>query len=309
MLPWSTAQADEKRFRIIVTIALVVALLFSIAMPLIKLAERPRVEVERIPPRLAKMLLEKKKVEPPKVEKPKPPEPEKPKVEEKKPEPVKPPEAKPKPKPKPKPKENIEAARKKAASSGVLAMRDMLADLREAQPLEAIKSPAKKLQTGGTTESAKSESVLVARAGRGSGGIDTSNFSRNDSDNELSGREVTTVTSDIETMEKPAEVTQPQEKHKRSQDEILKTMSANYTGFWSLYQRELRRNPLLGGKVVFSITVEPDGKVSKCTILESELGNKKLEHKLVLRIKSINFGAKDVETTTVNVPLNFLAAN
>lgn len=308
-LPWSATAKDENRFRALVVGALVLALIFSFIIPSIELPKVDRIEAEKVPPRLAKMLLEKKKIEPPKVEPPKPePEPEKPKPEEKKPDPKPEPKPKPKPKPvdkpKPKPKKDVEAARKKAASVGVLAMQDMLADLREAQPVEALKK-TKDLQTGGSEERVVSRSVLVAKAGKSSGGIDTSKFSRSGGNTQLAGRTATEVTSDIEAIE-TAEPIREENQRGRSLDEIARIMNANYAGIFTVYQRALRKNPLLQGKVVFKMTIDPSGKVTDCKVIESQLNDPKLERKLALRIKSINFGAKDVEVTTIDFPIDFL---
>ena len=106
-----------------------------------------------------------------------------------------------------------------------------------------------------------------------------------------------------------AVATKPQETLGRSLDEITKVMTANQTAFFTVYQRELRKNPTLKGKVVFKIVIEPDGSVSECSVIDSELVNPGLERKLALRIKSINFGAKDVETTSVDFPIDFLPPN
>ena len=189
-LPWSASLADERRFRRIVAICVALALILCFTLPFISLPKTDRLEAEKIPPRLAKMLLEKKKIEPPKVEAPKPPEPEKPKPEEKKPEPKaeKKPEPKPepkpkaKPKPKPKPKRDVAEIRKKVSNAGVLAMKDMLADLRESQPIATLKT-TKPLQTAGTQERAMAPSVLTAKASKSSGGIGTSKFGRTASNN------------------------------------------------------------------------------------------------------------------------------
>ncbi len=314
-LPWSASLADEKRFRRIVAACVVLALAISFTMPFVTLPEPDRKQVEKIPPRLAKLLLEKKKIEPPKVKAPKPPKPEKPKLEEKKakaekkpepkpkPKPEKKPEPKPKPVAKPKPKRDIAEIRKKVSKAGVLAMQDMLADLRESQPISALKT-TKPLQTTGTTERAMAPSVLMAKASKGSGGIDTSKFSRSTSDSELAGRELTTVTSEIEAIEV---ATAPESDSRgRSEEDIKRILRANYNSIYTAYQRELRRNPLLKGKILFHIVIEPDGSVSECTVLDSELGHAKLERKLALRIKRINFGAEDVETTTIDFPIAFL---
>ncbi len=309
-LPWSASLADEKRFRRIMVICVVLALIISLTLPFIILPKPDRLEVEKIPPRLAKMLLEKKKVELPKVKAPKLPEPEKPKLEEKKPEPKpeKKPEPKPEPKPKPKPKpappkRDVAEIRKKVSNAGVLAMTDMLSDLRESQPIAALKT-TKPLQTGGATERAMAPSVLTAKASKGSGGIDTSKYSRTASDNELAGREMSTVTSDIAEIEV---ATGPaHDSRSRSEDEIARVMRANQGVIFTNYQRALRKNPLLQGKVVFRIVIEPDGSVSDCQVIDSGLGDAKLERKLALRIKRINFGAKDVDTTVIDFPIDFL---
>ncbi len=312
-LPWSASLADEKRFRLIVAICIVLALAISFTVPFITLPEPDRIQVEKIPPRLAKLLLEKKKIEPPKVTAPKPAKPEKPKLEEKKPKTEKKPEPKPKaeakpkvetkPKPPVKPKRDITEIRKKVSNTGVLAMQDMLADLREIQPTAALKT-TKPLQTTGTTERAKAPSVLLAKASKGSGGIDTSKLSRSASDSELAGRELTTVTSEIEAIE--VATAAESDSRGRSEASIKKVLRANYNAIYTAYQRELRRNPLLKGKVLFRIVIEPDGSVSECTVIDSELGQPKLERKLALRIKRINFGAEDVETTTIDFPIAFL---
>ncbi len=315
-LPWATPQHEEKRFRLIVAVVLTLAVVMSAILQSIDIPVQQREEVEAIPPRLAKMILEKKKVEPPppppvELEKPKPEElvPE-PKPEEKKPEP-KPEEKKPEPKPEPKPAEkttqDIEAAKKKAASSGVLAMKDMLADLREAQPVETLS--AKSLQTGGTEQAAKSRSILAANASRGSGGIDTSKFGRSTAGAELQGHESASFDDVIANVDENALAegggAEPGKLTSRTDAEIQKIFDANKPGIFTLYQRELRRNPLLQGKVVFKITILPSGQVDTAEIVSSELNHEALERKLVLKIKQIDFGAKNVDTTVVTYPIDF----
>lgn len=317
---WNASPDEERRFRIIVAVCLILALMFSLVTPMIEVPEVAREEAERLPPRLAKLILEKRKVEPPpppKVEIPEPepePEPEKPKPEEKpevekpaKPDPKPEPEPTPKPRPKEPPKVDIEAARKKAASSGVLAMTDMLADLREAQPTVSLTSN-KKLQSGGNEERKQSRSILVANAARGSGGINTAKLSRTTGGTALASRQTTEVVSRIESIEATAvgKGTGGRGGSGRSQEEITRVMNANYTPIFSIYQRALRKNPMLRGKVVFKITIAPSGKVTECKVISSELGDAKLERKLVLRIKRINFGAKEVKAVTVNFPIDFL---
>ncbi len=315
-LPWTSSANDERRFHIIVVISLVAALAFSYAMIVIDAPKVERTVAEKIPPRLAKMLLEKKKVEPPKpIEKPKPvepePEPEKPK-EEPKPEPKpEPPKPEPKPveekKPIPKSQKDVEAARKKASNAGVLAMRDMLADLREAAPIEAVK-PTKQLQTSGAQETQVKRSVLTAKAAKGSGGIDTSRFSRDTGGTELAGYQASTVVSSLENLPDPtaSENLEQQETLPRSKNEIMRVINDNYTMVDRIYRRALRENPTLQGQVLIAMTILPDGSVSNVDILESDLKNEEVERKLALRLKRLNFGEKNVSETIFKFPLNFL---
>ncbi len=322
-MPWNDTLAEERRFRLIVAICLIIALVIAVAVPMIDVPEIKREEAEKLPPRLAKLILERKKIEPPKIELPKveekKPEPEPEPEPEKKPEPEpEPPKPEPKPEPKPKPekkieppkKVDIEAARRKAASSGVLAMQDMLADLRDAQPVSSITSK-KPLQTSGTTERKQSRSLLLANAEKGSGGINTSNFSRNTGGSELADRETVAVTSSIEALEAVEESGSGGGETGggpggRSLDEITRVMNANKNAVFNIYQRALRKNPLLRGTVVFRMTIAPDGSVTACEIVSSDLNDKRLERKLVLRVKRINFGAKNVEEITLNFPIEFL---
>lgn len=330
---WNPDAAAERRFRIISTACIVLGLLSGVVLNMVHAPAPERGSAEAIPPHLAQIVMERKQVEPPKIELPKPVEPEKLKPEDIKPE-SKPPEAKEeKPQPKPveakpepvveakpqqqqpqaeAPHKNVEAARQKAASSGVLAMRDMLADLREAAPAETIQQSTQQLQTGGTEERATTRSLLTAKAGKGSGGIDTSKFSRDTGGSKaLAGHETAAVTSRLDTL--PAAKAQKREEQQakeenagRSQGEISRIIEANRAAIYIIYQRALRQNPSMQGKVVFKITIAPSGEVTECTVESSDLGDEELEHKLALRIKRIDFGAKNVDTTNITYPINFL---
>lgn len=333
-MPWNRSAADERRFRIISTIFVIVALLLGITLNLIHVPPPAVREEAVVPPHLAQVIMERKQIEIPKVEPP-PAPPELPKLEEKKPEPEAPakkeapkPEAKPEPQQAPPPaaapavaekpvssQARIEAARQKAAQSGVLAMSDMLADLREAAPAttSSANKPAQELITSGQKESAKATSILVGKASKGSGGIDTSKFSRTTGGGaDLGSRQVASVSSDIANLEASGGSGTTSNKAKserssgRSEDEITRIMQANYNAIYAIYQRALRSNPLLQGKVVFKIDIDPSGAVTECTIVSSELHDDELDHKLALKIKRINFGAKDVAPTSVNYPIEFL---
>jgi hypothetical protein len=57
--------------------------------------------------------------------------------------------------------------------------------------------------------------------------------------------------------------------------------------------------------VVLKLTISPSG-TAECRIVSSELNAPEVEGKLLARIRSFDFGAKDVDTMVVNWPLDFL---
>jgi TonB family protein len=314
-LPWNTTGADERRFQIIVVTALFIALLFGLLIPMIELPEKERFKKQSLPPRLARLILEQKKAPPPKpkkVVKKEPPKPKpKPKPEKKplkakkKPQPAKPPA-----KQVAKKKTSTEAARKKAASSGLLAFADQLADLREDQVVSSVRGVQKLSKTGQKTYTSQ-RSIISSGATKGSGGINTAALSRETGGSGLTHRTTTQVQSKDITRGSQAAANTSKGKGKnhkgnRTREEIQLVFDQNKGAVYALYNRALRKDPSLRGKVVLELTITPTGKVSHCKILSSELNNPQLERKLISRIKLFKFPSKDVETAVVSYPIDFL---
>ncbi|MEJ2454548.1 MAG: AgmX/PglI C-terminal domain-containing protein [Candidatus Thiodiazotropha sp.] len=314
-LPWSTLDRDERRFYLITTIVLLIALLFGLIVPVIDLPEKERFKKQSLPPRLARLILEQKKVPPPKpkpkpkvVEKKKPePKKEKPK-EAKKPEPEKkPPPQVAKQKP---PPSSTEQARKKAANSGLLAFADQLADLREEPAVPSTAGIQKRAVTGQRATTAQ-RSIITSGAAQGSGGINTAALSRDTGGQGLGGRSTTQVSSRAAEAKRAQTAASSKGKGKnhkgnRTREEIQTVFDQNKGAVYALYNRALRKDPTLRGKVVLELTISPDGRVTKCRIVSSELNDKSLERKLVSRIKLFKFASKDVDTAVVSYPIDFL---
>jgi TonB family protein len=92
----------------------------------------------------------------------------------------------------------------------------------------------------------------------------------------------------------------------RSQGEIQELLDRNKGAMYTLYNRELREDAGLQGKLVMSITIAPDGNVTRCVILSSELGSASLEQQLVALIKRIDFGNRPgVNEVTTKIPIEF----
>ncbi|VAX03984.1 hypothetical protein MNBD_GAMMA20-1109 [hydrothermal vent metagenome] len=294
------------------------SLLLSLVIPLIPIPKEDRNKVKELPPRLAQLMMEKQKPkpkpkpEPKKIEKKE--EKKKEKEKEKKKEEEKPEKKKeePKPKkvepPKPKPKvDRVAEARKKAASAGLLAFTDDLADLRDA-PVATL-NKGKPLSKGGAAAKKRERNILTSGVSS-SGGINTANLSSGVGSTNLAGRQSTQVESPVDMVAAAASATPTAgadaKKASRTYEEVSLVFDRNKGAIYSLYSRALRKDPTLQGKVVLEITIASSGKVTACKIISSELNNPRLERRLVARVKMLNFGARDVETLIVTYPIDFL---
>ncbi|MCW5632526.1 MAG: energy transducer TonB, partial [Rubrivivax sp.] len=95
-------------------------------------------------------------------------------------------------------------------------------------------------------------------------------------------------------------------KASRSIEEIKLVFERNKGAIYALYNRALREDSSLQGKVVVSLKIDPSGAVTDCRVVSSELKSEDLERKLVARIRQFDFGAKDVEPMVVSWPVDFL---
>jgi hypothetical protein len=94
----------------------------------------------------------------------------------------------------------------------------------------------------------------------------------------------------------------------RTDEEIQIVFDRYKASFYRLYNRELRNNPALKGQMVLRLTIEPDGSVSMCVLQSSDMDAPDLAAQVVSRVKTINFGAKDVPAVTIVYPIDFLPA-
>ena len=80
--------------------------------------------------------------------------------------------------------------------------------------------------------------------------------------------------------------------------------------FYRFYNRELRNNPALQGQMVLRLTIEPDGSVSMCILQSTDMDAPNLATKVVNRVRTIDFGAKEgVQALTIVYPIDFLPAS
>jgi protein TonB len=351
VLAWAVPEEDDRRFRSVAQVVILLCLAFGLALPWLPLPELRRDEVEPLPPPLAKLLLDDK----PKVELP-PPKPAapveaaqptevKPKAEESAPKPERDkkqapvPEAR-NPVPGKPPGEAIDAARRRATGVGLLAMKDQLTELHSAPTAVQLNKdqikPGLGVGTGtgpgvgaGTEAGLPARSMITSNATGGSGGINVAGMSRDTGGGGLAGRSTTLVEGTAGggggggpgggggvgkggtgtgagakaggTLQKGNSG-----KASRSIEEIRLVFERNKGAIYAIYNRALREDPSLQGKVTFELKIAPAGHVVSCRIVGSELKMPELEQKLVARISQFDFGAKDVDQMNVNFPVDFL---
>ena len=306
-LPWSISAEDERRFRKILTIIMALTVALAIAIPYLPIFKKSADEDIQLPPRVAKLVFEKHTAPKPKL---------KPRVVKKKPEPVKKKNKRVKKKQPTKvakkvqakkPKvEALEQARKKASSAGLLALQDSLADLRN-QSVDELRG-AKRLSNNASKARKTERSLITSKVGGGSHGINTSRLSRDTGSTKLAARTATQVKSSIVKASLNGRKHRTSHGASRSYEDIQIVFDRNKGTIYSLYNRALRKNPDLQGKMVIRLTITASGKITHIALVSSELGDPALEQKLLRRIKMFNFGAKQVEDVTVNYPIDFLPA-
>jgi outer membrane biosynthesis protein TonB len=301
VLPWEATRREDERYRKILKRVLLLFLLFAIVFPWLPLAHIDREEVERVPPALAKVILQQKLPPPAPVRQPEPKPVEKKKPVEKAASPAK--------------RKRTLQAKKKVASMGVAAFSSQLASLRSSLDVAKLRARNTNVTTGAAARTTRS--VLGRETARKtSGGISASSISSNGTSTQLGGRNGVAVSSPIGYGDGDGDGSggagSGGGKHGssvaggRDMESIRRVFEQHKGAIYAIYNRALRSDPEIRGKYVFHIVIEPDGSISVIKLVSSQLGDNKLEKKLLTRIRVINFGPEDVAATPVNYKFDFL---
>jgi TonB family protein len=95
----------------------------------------------------------------------------------------------------------------------------------------------------------------------------------------------------------------------RTDEEIQIVFDRHKAALYRLYNRELRKNPTLQGQMVLRLRIEPDGSVTLCEVKSSDMRAPELSAQVVARVRTFDFGAKDVPAITILYPIDFLPAS
>ena len=240
-----------------------------------------------------------------------------------------------------KPPGELDLARKRASGVGLLAMKNELQQLAAAPAAVQLKQdikPGPGVGTGvgvgvgaGTEAGIPVRAMITSNATNGSGGINTAGYSRDTGGGGLAGRGTTLVEGvagggggggpggggngrggtgtgaggggagkgGVLARGNSGKAT-------RSIEDIKLVFERNKGAIYALYNRALRDEPGLQGKVVLELKIAPSGAVEGLRIVSSELKAAELESKLLARIRQFDFGAKDVDVMVVTWPVDFL---
>lgn len=315
-LPWTSDAAQEHRFRRLLLYIMLAVAVLGLVWPFLPSPKPDPNQVEEIPPRIAELILQEKPPPPPPQPEPEPepeieePEPEPEQVAENEPEPEPEPVPEPEPTPEPPPVDRQAAARERAQAA-LMPFQDDLAALRDNAVVDRVRETRELTNAVGAAVR-NERSMITSSAGAASQGINTAALSRNTGGSGLADRATTEVESPVEgigaSQAGGARRTGTSNKASRSREEIELVFDRNKGAIFALYNRALRQDPTLAGKLVLRLTIAPTGEVTFCEVVSSELDDAELEQKLVQRVQLFRFEAKDVEPITTTKPIDFFPA-
>lgn len=296
------AVAADRRFRRVLARAGLPMLAFAIVVPLLQL-ELPRLPAPLPPPPPTPMrvALLPPPAQPLAVPAPAPVPAAKP---------ARPAVTAPAPSPAPPPSAAAERARQQAQASGLLQLRDQLASLGaqhaasvdRPQAVTGDRLPARMTDSGDAlARSAAARSGGVAEQGRG-------DVSRAGAAGDLGARRTGRVQADGGLGSAAPSGSGPGGVAGRSLEDIQLGFDRSKHAFNAVFSRAARESTgLRAGRLVVSLTVAPDGSVTRCELVSSAFSDPALEARLLRLIRQMNFGARDVPSYTVpRYPIDYL---
>ncbi|UZK04707.1 AgmX/PglI C-terminal domain-containing protein [Venatoribacter cucullus] len=86
---------------------------------------------------------------------------------------------------------------------------------------------------------------------------------------------------------------------RRDMESIRRTIENAKGQVYALYAKALRQHPDLNGKFIFELVVEPDGRVTRLKLIQSDLRLRELEQQMLDKIAAIHFGKEKAAPTRV----------
>jgi hypothetical protein len=302
---WTRGVEDDRRFRKSLAIALVASFLIALLLPLIDLPLHVLEEQADVPERVVTLMMEELPQPPP------PPvilpEPKEKLVEQK---PVEEPEPQRVVKAE-KPEQPVDAPE---PEQGILAFREKLAQIKEAAVVPRLGSQARINNANGSSGLRPERSMLTTNAPGSSGGIRLASLSRDFGADgggvrgPMQGTALTQASSSIDAIGPGERPLSDGPGLARTDEEIQIVFDRYKSALYRLYNRELRKDPTLQGQMVLRLTIEPNGSVSFCQLHSTDMKAPELVAQVVDRVRTFDFGAKEVPAITIVYPIDFLPA-
>lgn len=91
----------------------------------------------------------------------------------------------------------------------------------------------------------------------------------------------------------------------RSSESVMGIINGQQARMMYLYNKHLRTNPDMRGKLNVDLTIEADGSVSSVAVVESNIGSEDFERELLSLLRRLHFEKITSGSITVNLPLVF----
>ena len=300
---------QDKKFTTILVILFAFYFVIAVIVPFLEQVEIPRAVKEQVPVQLARIILKEKQLPLPekskeKIVKEKPIEvkPEDIKKEKVKDQPIKPPVAL-------SIEKRRDLAKQKAQTSGLAAMKDELFAMREA--FDVVPVTKITLDNTKSTETKIKRKLLAGDVNKQSATLSAVKTSQVVNSDKLSTHNTQHIRLSEEEVLAGTDVLVEEDlaasnAGQRSEMSLRRTLEARKSRLYARYNRALRKDPFLQGKVLFEIEIQPNGKVSSVDIKSSELNNAKLERQLLMILRSITFPAEAVSVMVTIWAIDFL---
>ena len=204
------------------------------------------------------------------------------------------------------------AKKQDTASKGILAFREQFSGLTQSDTVDRLGSNASFQDGGDAAVGLPERSMVTTQAPGSSGGINVAALSRQ-TGGTGEGMGVVAIAQATSTIgggggsDRPLAGGGPG--LSRTDEEIQIVFDRHKAALYRLYNRALRKNPTLKGQIVLRLTIEPDGSVSFCEVKSSDMKAPELSGRVVERVKTFDFGAKEgISAVTIVYPIDFLPA-
>jgi outer membrane biosynthesis protein TonB len=167
--------------------------------------------------------------------------------------------------------------------------------------LASLNTSSKGLSNSGSQVTSVGSVVDRDAASRGSGGVSVAALTTETVGEDLSSRDLTSVelTSDEVALEETG--------GSRSKEGLRLVFEQHKSSLDKLYRRALRNNDALEGSVTLKLEIQPNGKVSSCTVVNSELNDAALHRRLASRCRMISFEDRpNLDISVVEFPIRFI---